>query len=174
MRSVLAATNYQISPLEKEHNRNAFSCGEDSLDNYFQQQAGQDSRKRVSAIYVLRDLELEKIAGFYTLSATNIELTNLPEPLQKKLPSYPRIPATLLGRLAIDKTYQKNSLGEILLIDALKRSYKASIGVASFAVVVDAINENAKNFYKKYGFSDLHRNTNLNQLFIPMGSIKQL
>ena len=163
---------FSISPLDKTHDRKSFSCGVDSLDNYFHKQAGQDSRKRVAVTYVLYNQDVNKVAGYYTLSATAIELVALPEPVRKKLPSYPSLPATLIGRLAVDEIYKKCRLGELILMDAMKRSYRASLEVASFAVVVDAINRNAEEFYKKYGFLDLSVATD--RLFLPMSVVAGL
>lgn len=168
------ATEFSILPLDHGHDRKNFSCRVDSLDNYLQKQAGQDSRNRIAVTYVLQDEKTQQVAGFYTLSAAAIELTALPESVRKKLPSYPRLPATLLGRLALDHSYKKRGLGEILLIDALKRSHDISLEVGSFAVVVDAINKSAEAFYKKYGFLDLSSASNKNRLFLPMKVIKQL
>lgn len=164
--------DFSICPLSKAHDRNSFSCGIESLDNYLHKQAGQDSRKKISVTYVLHDQNENKVAGYYTLSATAIELLALPENVRKKLPSYPCLPATLIGRLAIDETYRRRGLGELILIDAMKRAYRTSSEVASFAVVVDAINQSAKEFYKKYGFLDL--SISRNRLFLPMSIISML
>jgi GNAT superfamily N-acetyltransferase len=162
---------FSISLLDKIHNRKAFSCGIDALDSYFQKQIGQDSRKRVAVTYVLHDQNENRVAGYCTLSATAIELATLPEPVRKKLPSYPCLPATLIGRLAVDETYKKRGLGELILIDAMKRAYRTSLEVASFAIVVDAINHNAETFYKKYGFLDL--SVTKHRLFLPMGIVAE-
>ena len=131
-----------------------FSCGIDSFDTYLQTQASQDERRHISVTYILHDSETNTVAGFYTLSLTTIESKYLSDEITKKLPGYPLIPATLIGRLAIDKNYQGKNLGELLLMDALHRSYESSKTVASFAVVVEAINKAAAQFYKKYGFID--------------------
>jgi len=90
------------------------------------------------------------VLGYYTLSAHSMERGALPEEVVKKLklPKYPLIPATLMGRLAVDLKYQGRRLGEILLMDGLERSYVHSSQVASFAVVVDA-KENAVEFYRR-------------------------
>jgi hypothetical protein len=88
---------YAIEPLNAGHDRSGFSCGKESLDRYLQQQASQDLRR------VLQDLDDKRIAGYYTLCATAIEIQNLPPQLVKKLPRDPVVPATLLGRLAIDE-----------------------------------------------------------------------
>ncbi len=166
------AAGFSISLLGKAHKRKAFSCGVASLDDYFHHRAGQDRRKRIAVSYVLYDEKNNKVAGYYTLSSTAIELVALPEAIRKKLPSYPCLPATLIGRLAVDLNYKKCGLGTIILIDALKRSHRASLEVASFAVVVDAINNSAEKFYKKYGFLDL--SVNSHRLFLPMSIIAEL
>jgi predicted GNAT family N-acyltransferase len=96
------------------------------------------------------------VVGYYTLSALSIERGTIPEPVVKKLklPSYPLLPATLMGRLAVDQKHQKRGIGEFLPIDGLQRSYTNSRQVASFVVVVDA-KENAVEFYLRYGFLQL-------------------
>ncbi len=167
---------YSIAKLDKTHPRKTFSCGIPSLDNYIHTLAGQDSRKNLSVTYALIHHEANALVGYYTLSSASIELGELSEALISKLPQYPRIPATLIGRLAIDLNYQKQGLGEVFLMDALQRSCRASQEIASFAVMVDAINESANMFYKKYGFLPIssEKNKNKSRLYLPMDAIKKL
>jgi len=161
-----------IVSLDKMHDRKSFVCGIDSLDNYLRKQAGQESQKRIAVTYMFNDQNENKIAGYYTLSATAIELMALPEAVRKKLPPYPYLPATLIGRLAVDKVYKRRGFGELILIDAMKRAYRTSLEVASLAIVVDAINSNAKQFYEKYGFLDL--SVASHRLFFPMNMVSEL
>ena len=139
-----------IEPLGDTHDRAAFSCGVDPLDRYIKQQARQDVRRHLAGVMVLRLIqEPATIAGYYTLSATSVTLEELPPTDRKHLPRYP-LPAILIGRLAIDRRYQKQGLGEYLLTDALQRSLRAEIGAV--AVVVDAKDDRARSFYERYGF----------------------
>ena len=112
------------------------------------------------------------VLGYHTLSAHSIERNALPDDVAKKLklPKYPLIPATLMGRLAVDLKHQGQRLGEILLMDGLERSYVHSSQVASFAVVADA-KENAVEFYRRYGFLQLPLGL---RMFIPMETIEKL
>ena len=98
--------HFSVEPLDKRHDRNAFSSGSPSLDAYFKTQARQDIKKRVAATFVLRDTETDRIAGFYSLSSTAVPLGKFPPDMAKRLPKYPLVPATLLARLAIDSTYR--------------------------------------------------------------------
>ncbi len=164
--------NYCIAPLHKQHDKKNFQCGVPLLDDYLKQQASQDKRRHVTAIYVLTEMDSHVTAGYYTLSSTSICLTSLPEEITHKLPRYPTLPATLLGRLAIDQTYQGKNLGELLLADALRRSLEISDKIASSAVVVESKNHHSTRFYLKYGFipfSDYE-----NHLFLPMATIKNV
>ncbi|KTC91775.1 GNAT family N-acetyltransferase [Legionella cincinnatiensis] len=163
---------YSISRLDKIHQKEKFSCGIDLLDNYLHKQATQDYHRHISVTYILNDKESNQVAGYYTLSSTSIELADLPDKLKSKLPQYPLLPATLIGRLAVDLNYQKQTLGEVLLIDALKKAYQNTNEVASIAVAVDAINDSAINFYKKYGF--LPMLSNGSKLYLPMKTIEKL
>ena len=99
-------------------------------------------------------------------------MEDIPSETAQKLPKYPQIPATLIGRLAVDDSYGGKRLGEKLLLHALRRSFEFSTQVASFAVVVDAISEQAKSFYLKYGFTELPGVTN--RLFLPMTLVAEL
>jgi predicted GNAT family N-acyltransferase len=143
-----------------------------SLDRYLQQQAGQDVKKRVTATFVLPDVDGRTVLGYYTLSATSLHLTDLPPDLAKKLPKYPRVPATLLGRLAVSRQCQGMGLGEHLLMDALHRSWQHSRTIGSMAVVVDANDARAVTFYQRYGF--LRFPDQPHRLFLPMHTIAQL
>ena len=148
-------------------------CGVEPLDRYLCQQANQDKKRYVSATFILTEVDsIAVVLGYYTLSATSVELRNIPENLQKKLPKYPILPATLLGRLAVDCKFQRKGLGELLLMDALKRSLNLSHSVASMAVVVDAKDAAAINFYKNYGFMLFSESAN--RLFLPMSAIQKI
>jgi len=113
------------------------------------EQAGQDTRRRVAAPFVASS-DRVRVLGFYTLSATSIQLTEVPTVLAKKLPRHPRLPATLLGRLATDLFARGIGLGRFLLIDAITRAVRSEI--ASFALVLDAKDEAAADFYKRESF----------------------
>ena len=161
-----------IELLDKKHNRENFDCGKELLNNYLKIQAGQDIKRKLSACFVLSEQGTNDIQGYYTLSNNSIPLNNFPEHIQKKLPkSYLSIPTTLLGRLAIDTKHQGKGIGKILLIDALKRSYEISQEIGSFAVVVDPIDEEAENFYKKYDFIKL---PDSGKMFIATKTLQEL
>src|ERR1043166_8788301 len=124
----------------------------DALHRYFRTQAGQEARKNIAAPFVLV-LPDGAIAGYYTLSSTAIKLTELPPDVARKLPRYPLVPATLLGRLAVDIRYRGKGYGRFLLADALHRVVRSDI--ASFAIVVDAKDDAARRFYERESFLPL-------------------
>ena len=144
----------RVEALTAQHDRNSFASGVEPLDRYFRVQAGQDARKSLAAPFVLV-LSDGIIAGYYTLSSTALQLAELPERIAGRLPRYPLVPATLLGRLAIDHRHQGKGYGRFLLADALYRSVRSEI--ASFAVVVDAKNESARRFYEVESFLPLRQ-----------------
>lgn len=112
------------------------------------------------------------IVGYYTLSAFTVELNDLPAAMQTKLPRYPTLPATLIGRLARDAKYSGQGTGPLLLIDAVKRALAQTAQIASLAVVADAKDALALRFYRDHGFALL--GTSTNRVFIPMATIAQL
>ena len=166
------AVDLPIQPLSKHHKRDVFSCGVESLDHYLKAQASQDIRRKVAAVYVQPEEDGKTVVGYYTLSSTSLNVGELPPESAKKLPKYPRVPATLIGRLAVDQRQQGRRLGERLLIDALCRSYETGSRVASAVIVVDAESDAAVSFYKKFGFFSLPDQPR--RLFMMMETIGQL
>lgn len=157
---------------KKQHNIEKFSCGIKELDTYLKQQAGQETKKMVTAVYIIRKIKSAEVIGYYTLSTNSIELTNLPESSIRKLPKYKALPALLIGRLAIDINYQGQGIGEKMLLDALNRSYLLSKQVGCFAVIVDAKDKKSSNFYEKYGFKRSIKKPY--KLYLPMLTIINL
>jgi hypothetical protein len=158
---------YYLEPLGKQHDRAAFSCGVEALDNYFRgDPIRQDVSRKTANAFVLTN-DGKSVAGFYTLSPISILSVDLPARLAKKLPQRP-IGATLIGRMGMDVSLQGNRLGELMLTDALYKAWQASQLVSSWAVVVDA-KEGAREFYIKYEFTPFA--TQPNRLFLPMKKI---
>jgi GNAT superfamily N-acetyltransferase len=110
------------------------------------------------------------IAGYYTLSSTSVQLAELPMQTARKLPRYPLVPATLLGRLAVDRRQQGKGYGRFLLADALYRAARSEI--ASFAVIVDAKDDGARRFYERESFFPFPGQPM--KLFRPMADIRRL
>ncbi|MGH9689239.1 MAG: GNAT family N-acetyltransferase [Candidatus Acidiferrales bacterium] len=164
-------SRFVIEPLGPKHDRAAFSCGVEALDAYLQKQAGQDLRKRAAVPFVITP-DGRTIAGYYTLSQYAVQLDAVPPEIANKLPRYPVVPATLLGRLAVSTAFRGQGLGAMLLMDALYRALTHGRELASAGVVVDAKDFAALSFYKKYGFLELPRVER--RLFLPMGTVERL
>jgi predicted GNAT family N-acyltransferase len=147
------ATSLFVEPLNPRHDRERFDCGVDALNRYLRAQARQEMTRDIAVIYVLVPADQPTtIAGYHSLSSTAVRMSDLPETTRKRLPRYPLVPATLLGRLGVDRTCRGRGFGERLLVDALKRSLTASRSVASAAVIVDAKDATGATFYTRYGF----------------------
>lgn len=172
--SAESPARFVIEPFDKKkHDRTAFSCEHEALTTYIKQQAGQDVKKSIAAVFVLT-LDGKAIAGYYTLSQYAVDAGSVPaETMQQlRLPKYKELPATLLGRLARSLAFKGQGIGELLLMHALKQALDQSRIIASTAVVTDAKDERAKNFYKKYGFVELPDHPN--RLFLSMKTIEQI
>lgn len=149
-----------------DHDRTDFCSGVDALDRYFRERVTQDVRRRVSNCFVLVDAE-KQVAGNYTFAAASIPLGELPECLARLLPRYPSLPAGLIGRLAVDRRYQRHGLGALLVVDAVARAMRAEPAI--YALVVDAKDDHAATFYSRLGFQGFLSQTN--RLFIPVSEI---
>ena len=161
-----------ISPFRKSFNRKSFDCGNPDLNQYLYTQLSQEIRRNICAGFILHEEGSNEIIGYYTLSSNSVYVGNIPEQLSKGLPRYPYILATLIGRLAISKNYQGKGIGELLLIDALKRSWMNKNIIGSWALVVDAIDESAERFYQHFGFQSIRNESK--KLFISMNEIGKL
>ena len=166
-------TGWVIEPLSRHHNRADFSCGNPSLDRYLREQAGQDLRRDCATTFALRlEQDATRILGYYTLSSYGIDVGELSAEVVKKLPRYPLIPATLLGRLAVDRRFQGQGAGEFLLMNALHRALAQSATIAAAAVVVDAMDAGAARFYRHFGFVPFP--SIASRLFLPMKAVADL
>ena len=162
---------FKFEPLASAHDRAAFSCGIAALDTYLQKQASQDMKKHAAVAFVMTR-DGKTIAGYYTLSQYSVRLDEIPAEVARKFPKYPNVSATLLGRLAIDKSFQGQKLGALLLMDALHRCLRGSKELASAGVLVDAKDPEATTFYKRFGFIELPKVER--RLLLSMGSIEKM
>jgi len=167
--TVLGAPVFELFD-KKRHSRDDFCCEVESLQAYFRSRATQDIQRRLCAVFVLA--EGPAVLGYYTLSSYVIEAGELPAEAAKKLPTYPKLPAVLIGRLARDLKYRGRGVGGMLLVDALKRSLGNTSTVGAIAVVVEAENEKARKFYLDFGFIQFP--DHVNKLFMMMDTIKTL
>lgn len=155
-----------IAALNTGHLRKSFDCGEPSLNSYLQRYARQNIKHRINRVFVAMPLDSEKtIMGYYTLSAGSIGVDDLPLEQKRRLPQYP-VPVALLGRLAVDKQYQSQCLGSIMLADAVQRVEQASEVLAVYAIVVESLNSSVAEFYQRFGFIPF--NNQPLKLFLPM------
>jgi len=165
-------TRYRLEPLGKEHDREAFTCGVESLDAYLKTQASQDMRRKANAVFVLVSEGCASlIAGYFTLCAYAVAPGSVPEAARKHLPRYPAVSATMIGRLAVSERFQGRGVGSMLLARALRKACENAAVVGSSMVVVDAVDERAAGFYQAHGFIRLPDSM---RLILPMQTITGL
>lgn len=146
---------FQIRAFDRDSDVSTFGCGQPPLDDYIRRYASQDIRRNVARVFVATPEETpRRVAGYFTLSAGSVSCSDLPETLAKKLPRYP-IPVALIGRLAVDQDFQGKGLGAILLADACQKVARASAMLAVAGIIVDAKDDDAKAFYRHFGFVNL-------------------
>ena len=164
--------NWSVETFDSEiHERKNFSCGVLGMDGYFKNYATQDIKRNLTRMYVLINQDSKAVAGYYCLSATSFDKNSAPSNLAKRLPHYP-IPAVLLGRLAVDSTYQNCGLGSNLLMDAFKKVIQVNEIIGIVALLVDAIDSDAVRFYQKAHF--LQFSDDDLQLFLSVKKIQNL
>ncbi len=157
-----------FDPLGSQHDRAAFDSGEPALDDYLRRRASQDIRRGTARVFVGIESGQQLVVGYYSLSAASFLRDDLPQPLAKRLPRYP-IPAAILGRLAVDRRWQRRGLGALMIADAIKRLIRARRSLAIYALIVDAKNDDAAAFYRRMGFHVFPQTPD--RLFLPLEPI---
>lgn len=159
-----------VEQLNIRHNRRSFSCGVPILDGYLHERANQDVKRRLGNCFVATEEGSDAVVAYYTLAASSIPFDAFPPVETKRLPHYEALPATLVGRLAVDSRYWGRSIGSMLMANALMRTVAAA--PASFSLVVDAKDDKAVAFYRKHGFQPL--NDRPRSLFLPIATALKL
>lgn len=148
-----------VEPLAEHHICDAFDCGRhESLSGWLKRYALESQKAKSARTFIVH--RENAVIGYYSLCASSISRNEATKRAGKGQPARP-IPAILLARLAIDKSEQGKGLGKALLKDALSRSLNAANEIGARVILVHAIDEEARNFYRKFGFetspvNDLH------------------
>lgn len=164
-------TDWQIKPLDRAHATAAFTCGQPSLDAFLKSLASQYERQDIGRTFVaVRGEEDKQVFGYYTLTVSSITVECLPETLRKKLPRELPLPVGLLGRLAVDQTVQGQGLGSKLMRNALTRFLHGARDFAMLAIIVEPLNESARDFYMKFGFMPFADSTQ--RLYLTLATLR--
>lgn len=135
----------------KTHRVDQFSCGEPSLDRWLIAYAGQNQQRDAARTFVTIEPD-GKVAGYYTLVAAQVEHEQATSTVRQGLSRHFPVPVALIARLALTTQHQGAGLGRSLLLDALQRVLRASEQLAVRAVTVDALDDRAASFYRRFGF----------------------
>jgi predicted N-acetyltransferase YhbS len=160
---------WRIERLRSEHVRQGFNCGKPSLNDFIRLLVSQYEKRNLGRTYVAVADADQSVLGYYTLASGSIEVASLPAKQVQKLPRH-AVPVVLLARLAVNLSVQGQGLGGLILRDALTRSLDLSEKLGIHAVVVDAIDAEAKTFYERFGFLALTDDGM--RLFLPCGTIR--
>ncbi len=160
-----------VELLDKSHNRNSFDCGNEALNKFLKQTARQHIQKGISRTFVLVDTDkAEIIMSFFTLTLCEVRVEKLPSNFAKKYPS--KVPGVKLARLAVNELYQRQGIGEIMMIEAMQRALIVAENAGGIGLFVDAKDEAAKTYYSRYGFVSLE--DAFLEMFLPLSTIMQM
>jgi GNAT superfamily N-acetyltransferase len=140
-------------PLAQDDERLPFDCGRHPLNAWFWNHAWHNHVSGVSRVSVICDAGTGSIAGYVTLSAAQIEREFLSKAHRRNKPD--PVPATLLGQLAVDRAYQRQRHASSLLLFALSTALRASREVGSFGVLTLPIDQEVRQFYRRWGFENV-------------------
>ena len=161
-----------VELLQAHHDRKSFDCGKSPLNDFLQKQARQNAERNVGVTYiVVPEPGSPHILGYYTVVTRTIESAVVPE--NKKLPCG-SLGVVLLGRLAVDKNAQGQRLGKRMLLRAVRQTEQAAREIGIFALVPNALDEEARAWYLGLGFGFEVLLDDPNHLFLPVGVIRQL
>jgi predicted GNAT family N-acyltransferase len=161
----------RIELLDRTHDREGFDCGEESLNVYLKQHARKNADLGFSLTYVLTNEDHKEILAYYTVASGEFACELLPEKGRKKLPRHP-VPVIRLCRLATNIKHRGKGLGEIVMVDALRRAVALSEQIGVHAIEEDALSDEARRYYLKYGFQSLQDDHN--HLFLSIETAREL
>lgn len=141
---------HRPAPLDRRrHHREQFDSGEAVLDEWLRRYAGQNRRRDTTATWVISDAD-DVVVAYASVAMTGIDRSAAPETLGKGAPD--PVPALLLGRLAVDHRYANLGIGTALTAHVLATAVELNEKAACRAVVVTALNPNARTWWKQLGF----------------------
>jgi GNAT superfamily N-acetyltransferase len=141
--------------LTADHDLGGFHCGAEQLDSWLRDHALASQRADIVRTYLM--LAGERVLAYVSLTTGSIRPESAPKRYSRGMPRHP-LPTILLARLAVDRRYQGNRIGSRLLAEALRRAVQVSDVVAARLVVVDAIDDRAAAFYRRWGFIEVPEN----------------
>jgi GNAT superfamily N-acetyltransferase len=141
--------------LAEEHNLDGFDCGNEQLNAWLVKHARASHRADLARTYL--GLDGDHVAGYVSLTTGSVQRDEAPKRFARGMPAYP-LPTILIARLAVARDRQGRRLGSRLLAEALRMAVAASDAVAARLLVVEAIDDDAAAFYRRWGFVDVPEN----------------
>ena len=168
-----------IEPFDPaRHNRTAFSCGVEQVDNFFRKTANKLVKADNLRVFVMVD-PAGQLIGFYAINAHKIDYTELPPKYARDRPGHGAIPAVYISMIGVDVRFRGQGYGGDLLADCLTRIAMIADNLGVSVVMLDVLDcgnpdlvEKRRQLYEGYGFTALHSNDM--RLFLPLASVKQL
>jgi predicted N-acetyltransferase YhbS len=148
---VTAGSLRPVELLSGTHDFGRFDSGVPELDRWLRNSAAVAHAAGMAATYLL--CRGDEVVGYYAVAMSLVIHATAPSRLRRGMPD--PVPVVLLARLAIDRSEQGHRLGGHLLVDALRRCVRGGREFGARAVVVDAIDERAPEFYRHFDFHDL-------------------
>jgi ribosomal protein S18 acetylase RimI-like enzyme len=164
----------RVEPLDRgKHDRAAFSCGVDRLDNFIKRTAANQADEDFTKVYVAIEPPSNQVLGYYSLSAHVIDVESLPESDRKRMPRYPTIPAIYLSMIAVNAAVQGRGLGTFLVAEAFKICVSVADKIGSYFIVLDALNNDAARLYRRLGFQDLPAPGRETRMLMAMAKVRK-
>lgn len=143
-----------VEPLGPHHNISGFTCGKHDLDYWFAKYARTSNEAGGGRVFVTAEPD-GQVAGFYALATGAVDFAKSSPEMQADLSANFPVSTIKLTRMAVDRRFQKQEVGRSLLIDAMSRTLRLSRDAGVKALVVDALDDEVRGFYKHFGFRDL-------------------
>ncbi len=162
--------DFKYERLERMHRRKDFCSGQFDVDDWLRTKALQHQEKHLSVTKVLVDSK-QNLIGYFTLASGQVDFSELPLAVSKKLPKR-LLPVAILAWLGVHKEYQGAGIGKQLLAQALNDCFLAGQTFPFIAVLLDCIDINSKNFYQQFDFQELSGHPY--RLFLSIAQLKAL
>ena len=165
-------TNVKIEPLRREHQRGAFLCTNQTIQNYCRNNARRDNDAYKVRVYVACEEGSLDVLGYHYLSLTSYKVGRLDDSADKKFERVDAVPAVYLGMIGVHDHVVRQGIGKLLMRDAMLRVVSIADLAGTYALTLDALDEELVAYYRdQFGFQSFKAGSGL-EMFLPLLTIK--
>ncbi|MBX3579598.1 MAG: GNAT family N-acetyltransferase [Rhizobiaceae bacterium] len=171
---------YDIQPFDPQrHDRTGFSCGVAQVDNFLRLTAKKQQKDDLVRVRVLVARGDDSVLGFHAINAHSVQAGEIGGRYEKTAPRHGNVPAAYIAMIGVHATLRGQSLGKVLLVDALQQISRAASTVGTAVVVLDILDDGdaeatarRATYYRSFGFIEFPLQPR--RMFLPLATVRDI